>query len=95
MRGRTNLTDRFLNRPVLVTFVVLLGFYLVANFVFETTTIPFEPAVESFFSGYWAVRQYVLVGGFALQLLLSWAWLFVYAYLVALTVGSGYRYLRQ
>lgn len=75
------------NREVVVIFAILIGFFAITNL----KGIPLEPIADLIFSGYWMLRQELLVGGFLMQLFLTWLWFFTYAYLLAIIIASVYR----
>lgn len=83
------------NREVVVAFVILVAFYAAANLVIEPFGKPLEPIAELLFTGYWILRTEFLVGGFMTQLFLTWLWFAVYAYLIAIFVGSAFRLYRR
>lgn len=86
-----NVHKEVINREVAAVFVGLVGFFAVANL----EGIPLEPIADLVFGGYWMLRQDVLFGGFLTQLFLTWLWFFIYAYLLAVLIGVGYRRYRE
>lgn len=87
MNRSTNALQILFAREVLVAFLVLLGIW-VASMVFGVLR-----TLEHFvFAGYWALRHHFLIGDFTTQLLLTRIWHVLYAYLLALLLGSIYRH---
>jgi hypothetical protein len=60
------------NRAVTAFFLLIVGFYAVANLVIEPFGKPLEPLAEALFVGFWAFRTEFLIGGFLTQLFLTW-----------------------
>lgn len=94
MSGVRDVRKTLVNREVTVAFVVLVAFYAVANLVIAPVGKPLEPLAESVFAGYWTLRHYFRIGGFLTQIFLTWLWFFIYAYLLALLIGTVYRRYR-
>ena len=91
MKYGTDIQHIIVNRVVIAIFVLLIGFYSLANTVIEPFGKPLEPVAEALYAGFWMFRTEFLMGGFLTALVLMWIWFFIYTYFLAVMITLSYR----
>lgn len=91
MRYKTDIQRIIANRVVITIFILLIGFYSLANLVIEPFGKPLEPLAETLYAGFWMFRTEFLAGGFLTGLFLMWVWFAIYTYSLAVIISLGYR----